>query len=110
MARFMLIPTTEPRIYSLSLLSPPQTPRSPEMEAGLLKVVADKLKCKVNRINRYENSDGSKEVYDKEIARLEGLFKEAEVCMKEIEKTNPDRHLCPYAVHRARPGTADTKR
>lgn len=79
------------KYYFVRLNSPPPTQRSPDLEEVLLAFVPGKLSCKVTSVTRGENGT-DKQAYDNsEIARIEGLFRQAEMCRngKETGKTVP---------------------
>lgn len=109
------------RYYFVKLNSPPPTRRSPDLEEALLTFVPGKLSCGVANVVRGGN-DANKRTHDNsEIARIEGLFRQAEICRKakEVGKNVPGS-LCPEWPGAMQPnrgvqpthknGTADAKR
>ncbi len=64
--------------YAVRLLSPPPTSRSPALEDTLLAFVSNKLGCQVRQVSRNLNGAEVADLYDGEIKRIEGLFRQAE--------------------------------
>ena len=66
-------------VYAAILRSPPPTHRSPRLEQAILTLISKGLSCEPTEVSRGENGPNTKELYDQEVARIEGLFREGEV-------------------------------
>ncbi len=74
--KFSALPRTDGR-YAVSLMSPPPTQRSTDLEEAVLKLVSEQLGCEVRQVARGENR-ASAEDYDKHYKIIEDLFQQAE--------------------------------
>jgi hypothetical protein len=70
--------TEKTSTYSVSLLSPPPTQRSPQFEEALLVFVKEKLMCNVRQVSRNQNGPEAIDFFNNEVKRIEGLFRQAE--------------------------------
>jgi hypothetical protein len=64
--------------YEISLTSPPPTERASAIEQQLLAYVADELGCEARQILYRENGADVQDLYQKELSRVENLFREAD--------------------------------
>jgi hypothetical protein len=76
-ADFLALPDSAGR-YAVTLNTPPPTQRSGQLEESLLEFVSDKLGCQVRQVNRQTNGAEAKDFHDREIRRIEGLFRQEE--------------------------------
>ena len=74
--KFSALPRTKGR-YAASLITPPPTQRSTDLEEAVLKLVSEQLGCEVSQVARGENP-ASTEDYDKHYKIIEDLFQKAE--------------------------------
>jgi hypothetical protein len=63
-------------LYTVSLTSPPPTQRSPQLEEAILTLVSEKLGCVARQVVRSENGPDATEFYNREVTRIDGLFRE----------------------------------
>jgi hypothetical protein len=71
------VPLT-PNRYSFFLRTLPPTERAEKLEQQFLSYVSNELDCEVRQILREENNAGVLDLYQKELNRVENLFREAE--------------------------------
>jgi len=74
--KFNALPPAKGR-YAASLMTPPPTRRSTDLEEAVLKLVSEQLGCEVRQVARGENQ-ASAEDYDKHYKIIEDLFQQAE--------------------------------
>jgi len=75
--KFHALPPAKGR-YGASLMSPPPTQRSADLEDAVLKLVSEQLGCEVRNVARGENQTGAEEAYDNHYRFIEELFQKAE--------------------------------
>jgi hypothetical protein len=64
--------------YAVSLITPPPTRRSSDLEDGVLKLVSGQFGCDVPQTTRGENKAEAKEAFDRYYNVIKHLFHEAE--------------------------------
>jgi len=73
---FSALPRTKGE-YAASLITPPPTQRSTDLEEAVLKLVSEQLGCEVRQVAR-GNRQGSAEDFDKHYKIIMDLFQQAE--------------------------------
>jgi hypothetical protein len=69
-------------VYNAGLRSPPPTRRSPQLEEAVLTFVSKGLGCDVRQVTRGENGPDAIQFYDREFARIESVFRDADILKK----------------------------
>jgi hypothetical protein len=64
--------------YEILLITPPPTERANAIEQQLLAYVADELGCEIRQVLRRENDTDVQDLFQKELNRVENLFREAD--------------------------------
>jgi hypothetical protein len=75
--KFAALPRTKDK-YGVSLITPPPTQRSFDLEDGVLKLVSEQLACEVRQITRNDNQADAKVAFDHHYKQIEDLFQQAE--------------------------------
>jgi hypothetical protein len=78
-----------PNQYSVGLYSPPPTRHDAVFETELLSFAAEALGSKTEQVARYDNSSSVNDLHERDVRRIEGLFREA----KRIAPTAPNKTL-----------------
>jgi hypothetical protein len=64
--------------YAVSLITPPPTRRSSDLEDGVLKLASEQLGCEVRQVTRHDNQADAKVAFDRHYKQMEDLFQQAE--------------------------------
>jgi hypothetical protein len=64
--------------YAVALRTEPPTQRAVDLERVLQAFVTDSLNCTITQMNRGENPAESKDLFEMEVKRVRGLFREAD--------------------------------
>jgi hypothetical protein len=75
--KFTAFPRTKDK-YSVSLVTPPPTQRSSDLEDGVLKLVSEQLGCEVQQVTRHDNQADAKVAFDRHYKQIEDLFQQPE--------------------------------
>jgi hypothetical protein len=79
------VPVLGKVLYTISLMSPPPTHRSSELEKAILALVTEKLGCAATQVARGENGADAAAFYNREVARIDNLFREVVALQKPNE-------------------------
>jgi hypothetical protein len=82
--KFTGFPRTKDK-YSVSLITPPPTQRSSDLEDGVLKLVSEQLGCEARQVTQHDNQADAKVAFDRHYKQMEDLFQQAER-LKEQQK------------------------
>jgi hypothetical protein len=74
---FTALPRTKGK-YAVSLITPPPTHRSPDLEDGVLKLISEQLGCEVQQVTRHNNEAEAKLAFERHYKQIEDLFQQAE--------------------------------
>ena len=75
--KFNALPPTKGE-YAASLITPPPTQRSTDLEVAVLKLVSEQLGCEVRQVARGENHTDFEQAYNNHHTIIENLFEQAE--------------------------------
>ena len=64
--------------YAASLITPPPTVRSVDLEASTLNLISKDLSCDIRQVSRSENSADTRDAYEQHYNRIEDLYRQAE--------------------------------
>jgi hypothetical protein len=71
--KFTGLPRTKGK-YAVSLITPPPTDRSSDLEEGVLKLVSKQLGCEVQQVTRHDNEANTRASFERHYKVMEDLF------------------------------------